>query len=59
MVDLPEPERPVNHRTRASGPSARRAALTDVERLPVDIGRAAQAELDHARADRGVGERGR
>ncbi len=39
MVDLPEPDRPVNQSTQGFWPfSAARAALVDVERLPVDVG---------------------
>jgi hypothetical protein len=39
MVDLPEPDRPVNHRTAGFWPfSAARACLFDVQRLPVDVG---------------------
>ena len=57
MVDLPEPDRPVNHSTRRLLPGlagARR--LVHVERLPMDVGGAAQREVDEAHADRVVGE---
>ena len=57
MVDLPEPDRPVNHSTAGFWPFMRGAGrLVHVQRLPMDIGGAAQAEIDHAGADRGVGE---
>ena len=57
MVDLPEPDRPVNHSTAGFWPfMAGARLLVHVQRLPMHIGRAAQAEIDHARADRGVGE---
>ena len=51
MVDLPAPDRPVNQSTSGFWPfSAARASLVDVERLPVDVLRAAQGEVDHAGA---------
>ena len=56
MVDLPEPDRPVNHSTTGLWPfSVSRSARLISSGLRVDVGRAAQAELDHAGADRGVG----
>ena len=52
MVDLPEPDRPVNHSTAGFWPfSSARALLVHVERLPMHVGGAAQAEIDHAGAD--------
>ena len=57
MVDLPEPDSPVNQSTQGCCPfSLDRAPLVDGERLPLDVGGAPQAELDHARSDRGMGE---
>jgi hypothetical protein len=51
MVDLPAPERPVNQSTPAAGPWRGARRLVDVERLPVDVLRAAQREVDHPGAD--------
>ena len=46
MVDLPAPDRPVNHSTHGFWPfSARARRLVDVERLPVDVLRAPQREV--------------
>ena len=57
MVDLPEPERPVNHRMVGFWPAlAARERLVHVERLPMDVGGAAQGEIDQPHADRVVGE---
>ena len=57
MVDLPEPESPVNHSTQGSWPLRLGAGLrVHVERLPMDVGRAPETELDHAGADRRIGE---
>ena len=57
MVDLPAPERPVNHRTVGRWPALRpRADLGHVERLPMHVGGAAQGEIDEPHADRVVGE---
>ena len=57
MVDLPEPDRPVNHRIAGFWClSAARSALPIKQRLPVDVGAAAQPERDHAGADGLVGE---
>ena len=58
MVDLPAPERPVNHSTHGLLALERgaRARLVDVERLPVDVLRAAQREVEQAGADGGVGQ---
>ena len=55
MVDLPEPDRPVNQRQRGCWPLiAARAALSTSSVLPVDVGGAAQGEIQHAGGDRGV-----
>ena len=44
MVDLPEPERPVNQSTQGCWPFSRGARrLVDGERLPMDVGRRAAA----------------
>ena len=57
MVDLPEPDRPVNHSTAGFWPFGLGARiLVHVERLPMDVGRAPQTEIDHAGADRRIGE---
>ena len=57
MVDLPAPESPVNHNTQGfCSLRPRPRCLVDRQLLPPHIGRAAQAELDHARRDGGVGE---
>ena len=57
MVDLPAPDRPVNHSTAGFWFfSAACASRRDVERLPMDVLRAAQREVQHARRDRGVGQ---
>ena len=46
MVDLPEPDRPVNHRIAGFWLLASaREALSTVERLAVDVGRTAEAEV--------------
>ena len=50
IVDLPEPERPVNHSTHGLLVLEPRAVdLGDVQRLQVDIGGAAQAEMRSCR----------
>ena len=60
MVDLPAPERPVNQSIAGCWRLTCGARVAvDIERLPVDVVRAPQREMDHPRADRGVGERGR
>ena len=57
MVDLPAPERPVYQRTQARCClMAARAALVHLQRLPVDVLRAAQREVQHAGADRLAGQ---
>ena len=57
MVDLPAPDRPVNHSTAGFWPFMRGVRLAaDVEMLPVDVVRAAQREVEHARGDRRVGQ---
>jgi hypothetical protein len=57
IVDLPAPDRPVNHSTQGRCPfSAARAGATSSV-LPVDVVRAAQREVQHARADGVVAER--
>ena len=57
MVDLPAPERPVNHSTAGFWPFRRGMRLAaDVEVLAMDVLRAAQREMEHARGDGGVGE---
>ena len=49
MVDLPAPDRPVNHSTAGLLCFSRaRSARADGEVLAMDVGRAAQAEVDHA-----------
>ena len=57
MVDLPAPERPVNHSTQASGPSARRAAglLTSSACQWMFCARRS-AKCEHAGADGVVGD---
>ena len=60
MVDLPEPDRPVNHRQRGDWPLIARAlGLVDVERLPVHVGGAAQREVERAAGDRREASGGR
>ena len=50
MVDLPEPERPVNQSTAGFWCFSRaRARAVDVERLPVDVGGAAEREVGSCR----------
>ena len=57
MVDLPAPDRPVNHSTHGFCALMRGAGgLVDLGRLPVDVGRAAQREVDHPAADRRIGD---
>ena len=57
MVDLPAPERPVNHSTQGFCPlMAARARLVHVERLPVHVAGAPEREVQHAGADRVVGD---
>ncbi len=57
IVDLPLPERPVIHSTHGRCPFCARArVLVDFGRLPVDVLRAAQREVQHAGADRPVAE---
>ena len=52
IVDLPEPDRPVNHTQRGAWPlSARARGLVDVEVLPVDVAGAAQREVERAGGD--------
>jgi hypothetical protein len=51
MVDLPDPDRPVNQMHRGClvlQGAARR--LVQLQRLPVDVAGAAQGKVDHARA---------
>ena len=57
MVDLPAPERPVNHSTAGFWPFRCGMGLAaDVEVLAMDVQRAAQREMQHAAGDRRVGE---
>ena len=57
IVDLPAPESPVSQRMHGLWPLSReRAALVDVDRLPVDVVRAAQREVQQPGADRVVGD---
>jgi hypothetical protein len=56
MVDLPAPERPVNHSTQGFWPLRARARLVHIQRLPMDIIRTAQRILNQTRANRLVGE---
>ena len=57
MVDLPAPDRPVNHITHGLLSLQLGARLlVDVERLPVHVLRAAQREVQQAGADRVVGD---
>jgi hypothetical protein len=54
IVDLPEPDRPVNHRQRGLLALDRGAlGLVDVERLPVHVGGAVQREVERAAGDGG------
>ena len=60
MVDLPAPERPVNQRTKAFWSfCAARARPVDPDRLPMDVLRPAQREMDDAGGNRLVGKSGR
>ena len=55
IVDLPAPDSPVNQTIAGfCFFSAARSLLPIEKRLPVNVGRAAQAERDHAGADRAV-----
>ena len=55
MVDLPEPDRPVNHRQRGVLALDRGArGLVDVEQLPVDVAGATQGEIERAGGDGGI-----
>jgi hypothetical protein len=57
MVDLPEPESPVNHSTRGFWfLSAACASRLMSSRLPMDILRAPQREVQHARRHGAVGD---
>ena len=57
MVDLPEPDRPVNHSTAGFWPlSSARACLFTSSACQWTLVARLQAEIDHAGADRGVGE---
>ena len=57
MVDLPAPDRPVNHSTAGCWPLIRGVGLAaDVEVLAMDVERPAKREMDHPRGDRRVGQ---
>jgi hypothetical protein len=57
MVDLPDPDRPVNQRiTGFWAFNARPCGFVDSELLYVDIGGAAQREGDHPGRQRGIAE---
>ena len=60
MVDLPAPERPVNHTIAGfCFLSAARSRLADQERLPMDVGRRGAARTRSCRRRRCVGDSGR
>ena len=53
MVDLPAPLNPVNHRSRGLLVLLLRVRVAvDVDRLPVNVARAPQGEVQHARRPR-------
>ena len=57
MVDLPAPDKPVNHNTHGFWLGERGARLlVHIDGLPVDVGGAPQGEVDDAHADGAVGE---
>jgi hypothetical protein len=57
IVDLPAPERPVNQSTLRTLALLRRLGLArDVDGLPVDVGGAAQGEVQKAGGDGGVAD---
>ena len=57
MVDLPAPDRPVNHSTAGFWPLMRGVGLAaDVEMLAMDVERAPKREMQHSARDRGVGQ---
>ena len=57
MVDLPAPDRPVNHSTAGFWPlSAGVGLAADVQMLAMDVERAAKREVEHPAADRRVGQ---
>ena len=57
MVDLPAPDRPVNHSTAGFWPFSVGVRLAaDVEVLAVDVERPAQREMEHPACDRRIGQ---
>src|SRR5215471_7660777 len=54
IVDLPAPERPVNHSSTGLCPFSRARGLGDFEGLGIGVCGAAQREADHAGADSSV-----